>query len=123
MTPTELSNLRLALYDVIDEGDPMRYRTDGMTGAPWLINDLDQAFASEQRLYFVRAVLERWRHLNEGEMRKVESFAATAPEPRNRKVCDDASHKGYRLAGCLDCADEQYTRNPSMASTRSLQDG
>ena len=113
MTPTELSNLRFALFDVIDEGDLTRHRTDGMTGAPWLIYDLDQKFAHEQRLNFVSAVLKRMRHLNEGEMRKVEK----------REVCGDASHKGYGMAGCLDCADEEDTRNPSMASTGSLQDG
>jgi|ERR1700738_1305519 len=107
MTPTELSNLRCALFDVIDEGDPSRRGADGFTRAPWLIDDAEDGLANKQRLYFVSAVLKRLRHLNEGEMRKVESYMTTAPGTpgTGRKVCFDETHKGYGMAGCLDCAE------------------
>jgi hypothetical protein len=108
---------------VIDEGDPSRRGADGITRAPWLIDDAEDGLANKQRLYFVSAVLKRLRHLNEGEMRKVESYMTTAPDApgigrfveadptttaprlRKREVCFDESHKGYGRAGCLDCAE------------------
>jgi hypothetical protein len=102
MTPTDLSDLKCALFDVIDAGDPNRHRADGRPGAPWLLYDTDEAFANEQRVYFVSAVLKHIRTYqppNENLAR----FRAMGLTAAPRKVCSDESHKGYGQAGCLDC--------------------
>jgi hypothetical protein len=90
MTPTELSNLEHAIFDVIEQG---HFEHD----PKWYLYAVDNAFATEQRNNFVNAVLRR--------MRAMEGQALLLRQRQGKN------------------GNEQYTRNPSMASTGSLQDG